>query len=160
MSKPILIYFSKDGCSQCKEFDKEWENLKKKQCFLLENKTILEGINNKVIFVKFIHDKEHEIPPCLEPYIESFPTILLINPKSYYTYYDKNGQYSKTWSEKGKMKGMKFNFVLINNKYHHIGISNNAVNIAFWVHKFYDKVLKEYSDENISDYKINTNFYS
>ena len=131
---PICIYLSKKNCPSCGLFENEWNILKKSY------------LSKYIKFVKFESQDNYNIPPYLNVYATWFPSIVLCDPDTYYLYYTKDNEYADTWSEKGLIKGIKFNAILDENKYTYIGLPNQAYVIELWLKKSYQYILNESYD--------------
>lgn len=160
MSKPILIFLGKDRCAHCKDFENEWKKLKSNSVLTLKNGSNIEGISNKVSFVKFHCDYKNAPPPCLKKYMFGYPTILLANPSSYESFYTKNGNYSKNWELNRDMDCLLFNYILVNGEYKLIGMPQTAENIATWVNNHYNDILINKPSQNIIENRLDTSFFA
>lgn len=123
---PILIYIAKNSCPACVIFNKEWEKIKMM-------------LNGRAIFVKFACQPGTpggNVPPVFDKYFEPkgwFPTLLLAEPKSYYTAFTPNDQVNtQTYSDQYIIKAKKFNAVKTQNGYEYAGRPNTAENILLW----------------------------
>ena len=120
----------------------------------------MDGIKDKVKFVRFRCDQKHKVPPWFEKYVTGYPTIILANPESYNNYYNSNGSYSSSCHLDGLVQGIVFNYIIVKGEYQYLGIPHTAENICDWVNNKYIDVLNGVDDENYTDYKIDTSFYA
>lgn len=118
--KPVLIYSSLTTCPACTQFKQEWEKIKRE-------------IGSNVIIVEFINVK----PKYLEKYTQSYPSIIIVNPYEYYTYYTWNNTVKDNNNALGyTIPAFKFNEVYDteNGKYIRSNKPRNMENVVEFVY--------------------------
>jgi hypothetical protein len=94
---PILIYFAKEGCPACIQYESEW-------------KKVIQQLKEKGRFIKFNCSSTLPPPPSLSPYVDAFPTIMLAAPRSYFKCFTPNDQINYEECTNGyTIKGIKMN---------------------------------------------------
>lgn len=91
MAPLVLVYVAKKNCPACTKFDNNWRQL-------------VNVLGHSMRLVKFECTPDRPAPPCLEPFVEYYPTLLLAPASSYHRYFTDDDD---TLGTRGTVKGIK-----------------------------------------------------
>lgn len=129
--KCVFAIISKEGCMGCEIFEKK------------EHANLVEKLRDTVKIVKFNIKKDSgKIPDTIADYALYSPAFILLNPRSYYSYYDEDGSVKPNAKPGYKIKGLLYGGMELDEdesletgtKYGIYNLPNTADSISCWVH--------------------------
>lgn len=125
---PVLLYMSKNGCSACTVFEKQWENIKKE-------------LHGKARLIKFTCNEEYPPPSNLYVYSTWFPSIILAGPKSYFRCFTLDDKVNDVdYKDTYVIKAKKFNAVKTGRGFTYAGRPNTSEGIIDWYNRIADTI--------------------
>ena len=121
LNLPVLIYVALEGCSACAHYNQEWEKVK-------------QSLQGRARFVKFMVVRgSNEVPPCLSKYVQSFPSVILAGPKSYFRCFTHDDQINREeYTNNYTIRAKKFNSIETPKGLEYMGRPNTAENTLLW----------------------------
>jgi hypothetical protein len=137
MSKPILVYVSKEDCGACEKFETPLQSRKTPRSY--EWSKIKRAIgDDRAVFVNFhVNPKKQEfIPSVLTGKEYYYPMILLLAPNSYARCFTLDGKVNEaTWDDSYRIKGFRYNAVEDRGVFTPLGRATDAPHVIAWFEK-------------------------
>ena len=129
MSKPVLILIGSDTCPACQGFASEWKQIKK-------------DLKGKVRFVSFTVSATSQPHPAIIKYSGWLPSLVLAEPKSYFTVFTEKDSINEGVPSNYVIKGEKFNVVDNNaTRFEFAGLPHTSESVVSWVNRVKSKVM-------------------
>ena len=129
MSKPVLVLIGSDTCPACRAFSSEWKQIKK-------------DLKGEVRFVSFSVSENSQPHPSILKYSTWLPSLLLAEPKSYFTVFTEKDTIVEGVPSTYVIKGEKFNVVDNNaSRFEFAGLPHTSDSVVSWVNRVKSKVM-------------------
>lgn len=118
MAEPVCLYFSKEGCGACTNFNPHWDAVQRR-------------LGNRIRMIKFTCSQQNLPPAPFRSYVNYFPTVIICSSADYNAYFNQYG--NMRFQQNGYIPAAKFNAVYANGTWHHTKDQDNADNLIRWI---------------------------